>query len=76
VLQTAGNGAYNGAPDFQAVNADTDTRLQISNLPANLTIDLNGTLYVTEIYTRHDLITPLSGFGVTVPSTLYSIAYF
>jgi hypothetical protein len=33
-------------------------------------------LYVTEIYTRHDLITPLSGFGVTVPGTLYSIAYF
>ena len=44
--------------------------------PGNLTIDLNGWLYVTEIYTRHDLITPLSGFGVTVPSTLYSIAYF
>lgn len=76
VLRTAGSGAYNGAPDYQAVNADTDTRLQISTLPANLSIDLNGTLYVTEIYTRHDLITPLNGFGVTVPSTLYSIAYF
>ena len=76
VLQTAGAGAYNGAPDYQAVNADTDTRLQINTLPANLTIALNGSLYVTEIFTRHDLITPLSGFGVTVPSTLYSIAYF
>jgi Flp pilus assembly protein TadG len=76
VLRTAGTGAYNGSPDFQAVNADTDTRIQISTLPGNLTIDLNGSLYVTEIFTRHDLITPLSGFGVTVPSTLYSIAYF
>jgi len=37
---------------------------------------LNGSLYVTEIFTNHALITPLSGFGVTVPSTLYSIAYF
>lgn len=75
-LRTAGSGAYNGSPDYQAVNADADTRLQISTLPGNLTIDLNGSLYVTEIFTRHDLITPLSGFGVTVPSTLYSIAYF
>ena len=76
MLRTAGTPAYNGAPDYQAVNADTDTRLQVSTLPANLTLTLNGTLYVTEIYTRHDLITPLSGFGVAVPSTLYSIAYF
>jgi len=76
VLQTAGSGVYNGAPDYQAMNADTDTRIQIPNLPANLSLALNGSLYVTEIYTRHDLITPLSGFGVTVPSTLYSIAYF
>lgn len=76
VLQTSGSGAYNGAPDFEAVNADTDTRIQVPTLPANLTIALNGSLYVTEIFTNHALITPLSGFGVTVPSTLYSIAYF
>ena len=76
MLRTAGSGAYNGSPDYQAVNADTDTRLQVPTLPANLTLALNGSLYVTEIFTRHDLITPLSGFGVTVPSTLYSIAYF
>ena len=76
VLQTVGSGAYQGSPDYQAVNADTDTRIQLTSLPANLTLSLNGSLYVTEIFTRHDLITPLSGFGVTVPSTLYSIAYF
>ncbi len=75
-LQTRGTGAYRGAPDYEAVNADTDTRIQLSTLPANLTMDRGNTIYVTEIFTRHDLITPLSGFGVTVPSTLYSIAYF
>lgn len=76
VLRTVGSGAYNGSPDFEAVNADTDTRIQLQSLPGNLTIALNGSLYVTEIFTNHALITPLSGFGVTVPSTLYSIAYF
>jgi hypothetical protein len=33
-------------------------------------------LYITEIYTRHPLITPFNRFGVTMPQTLYSIAYF
>jgi hypothetical protein len=75
-LTTRGTGAYRGSPDYEAVNADSDSRIQIANLPANLTLIRGGTLYVTEIFTRHDLITPLSGFGVTVPSTLYSIAYF
>ena len=75
-LQTAGTGAYRGSPDYEAVNADTDTRIQVSSLPAGLTMDRGNTIYVTEIYTRHDLLTPLSGFGVTVPNSLYSIAYF
>ena len=35
-----------------------------------------GMLYVTEIFTQHELITPFDKFGVTVPKTLYSIAYF
>jgi len=28
------------------------------------------------VYTRHELITPFDRFGVSVPSTLYSIAFF
>ena len=35
-----------------------------------------GLVYVTEIFTTHNLLTPLDRFGVTVPNTLYSIAYF
>jgi hypothetical protein len=70
-----GGGSFGAAPDYQANNSDNDTSLQVTNLPANLTT-LGGLLYVTEIYTRHPLITPLDRLGVTVPDTLYSIAYF
>ena len=33
-LRTRGTGAYQGSPDYEAVNADTDSRIQIANLPA------------------------------------------
>ena len=33
-------------------------------------------IYVTEIYTKHALITPWDRFGFKLPETLYSIAYF
>jgi len=74
-LETAGTGSFGGAPDYQANNADNDTNLQITNLPAGLLIN-GGSLYVTEVYSRHQLITPFDRFGVTIPNTLYSIAYF
>ena len=70
-----GNGSFGPAPDYQAANSDNDTSLQLTNLPANLLIT-GGMLYVTEIYTTHTLITPFDRFGISVPSTLYSIAYF
>ena len=74
-LATRGGGSFGGAPDYIANNSDNDTNLQITNLPANI-IAPGGMLYVTEVYTRHTLITPFDKFGVTVPDTLYSIAYF
>jgi Flp pilus assembly protein TadG len=74
-ITTAGSGSFGGAPDYQATNPDNDTSLQITNLPANLNVT-GGMLYVTEIYTTHTLITPFNRFGISVPSTLYSIAYF
>jgi Flp pilus assembly protein TadG len=82
-LQYSG-GSFGSAPNFEANNSDNDTSLQVTNLPPNLTT-LGGMLYVTEIYTRHALITPLQPLtnllcgncgGFTMPNTLYSIAYF
>ena len=68
-----------GPPDYQASNPDTNTGLQVTNL-ADSIINVNGGfLYVTEIFTRHNLITPLDRlvpYGVTMPNELYSIAYF
>ena len=74
-LKTRGAGVFGGAPEYQAANSDTDTRLQITNLPANLVVP-GGMLYVAEIYTSHPLITPLDRLGITLPDRLYSIAYF
>jgi Flp pilus assembly protein TadG len=73
-LSTVGTGSFTG-PDHQAPNSDNDTNLQITNLPAGM-VAPGGMLYVTEIFTTHPLLTPLDRFGVTVPRTLYSVAYF
>jgi hypothetical protein len=74
-----GSGSYGGPPEYLATNPDTNTGLQVTNL-ADSIINVNGGfLYVTEIFTRHNLITPLDRlvpYGVTLPNTLYSIAYF
>jgi Flp pilus assembly protein TadG len=67
-------GAFGPAPDYTAVNSDNDVSLQVTNAPATLAV--GGMLYVTEIYTRHPLLTPLNQFGVQMPTSLYSIAYF
>ena len=75
-LTTRGTGSFHGPPNYDAYNSDTDANLQLSPLPANLLLPTGGLLYVTEIYSSHPLITPLDRFGVTVPGTLYSIAYF
>jgi Flp pilus assembly protein TadG len=74
-LTTLGPASFGGAPDYRAANPDTNSNLQLTNLPANLLTD-GGVLYVTEIFSRHSPITPLDRFGISVPDTLYSIAYF
>jgi hypothetical protein len=75
-VRTKGNGAFRGAPDYEAINSDTDANLQITKIPVNLALVRGGMIYVTEIYTKHPLITPVDRFGLRLPSTLYSIAYF
>ena len=75
-MSTRGSGAYGTGPEYEAVNADGDTNLQVTNLPSGIVLSTGGTIYITEIFTTHELITPFDKFGVTVPKTLYSIAYF
>jgi len=74
-LTTQGAGVFGGAPDYLAANSDNDVSLRVTNLPPNLVVQ-GGLLYVTEIYSRHPLITPFDRLGIQVPNTLYSIAYF
>lgn len=45
--------------------------------PAVGAIPLNGSIYVTEVFTQYTAITPLGAFvKLTLPSTLYDVAYF
>ncbi len=40
-------------------------------------IPVNNTIYVTEVFTQYSSITPLGAFvNITMPSTLYDVAYF
>jgi hypothetical protein len=74
-LTTRGSGGF-APPNYEAPNSDANANLQLTSGPANIVGVQGGMIYVTEIYTRHRLMTPLDRFGITVPSTLYSIAYF
>jgi hypothetical protein len=68
-------GTFTG-PDHSARNADTDTTLRVTNLPGNLQLTPGATVYITEVYTKHTLLTPLDRLGIHLPEKLYSIAYF
>jgi hypothetical protein len=75
-LSTAGPASFGGPPDYLAPNADNNTNLRITNVPANVTLATGSRLYVAEVYSAHTLLTPLENFGITFPRTLHSIAYF
>jgi hypothetical protein len=75
-LTTAGGGGFAGPPNYEAINSDGNAGLRVTNVPSNLITVRGGLIFVTEVYTRHTLITPLDRFGISVPQTLYSIAYF
>jgi len=75
-LTMAGGGSFSGGPDYTAANADSNTGLQVTNLPNNLINSYGRMTSVTEIYTTHQAITPLTGLGVYVPTVLYAVAYF
>ena len=71
---SGGGGAFGPAPDYQALDPDNDAGLRVGNLP--VTLSTGGTLYITEVFTRHVMLTPLAGFGLRLPEQLYSVAYF
>jgi len=75
-LTMAGSGSFGPGPEFQAANSDTNTGLRITNLPPNVGTTLGGMVYITEVFSTHTLLTPLGNFGISMPQTLYSIAYF
>lgn len=75
-LKTKGSATFGGAPNYEAANSDTNTNLQLATVPASLVLASGGMAYVTEVYTKYNLITPLDRFGITLPTKLYSIAYF
>jgi len=74
-LTTRGAGSFGAAPEYTANNSDSNTNLQVTNLPPGL-VAPNGYVYITEIFTTHTLITPFDRLGIQVPRVLYSIAYF
>jgi TadE-like protein len=75
-LSISGSGSFGPAPEYQALNSDSNTGLQVTNLPGTVGTTLGGMVYVTEIYSPHSLITPFNNFGFAIPTSLYSIAYF
>jgi Flp pilus assembly protein TadG len=75
-ISTAGSGSYGGGPEYEANNPDGDANIRVTNMPPGIVLSTGGTIYITEIFTTHELITPFDKFGVTLPKTLYSIAYF
>jgi Flp pilus assembly protein TadG len=66
---------FGGAPDYIAFNSDNAAALRVTSLPLNFQ-PLGSTTYVAEIFSTHPLITPFDRFGVNIPTSLYSIAYF
>jgi TadE-like protein len=75
-LYQPSGGSFGGAPDYRALNPDTDGSLQLTNVPVGLLSGPGSLVYVTEIFSRHQRLTPLDQFGIAFPTTLSSIAYF
>jgi Flp pilus assembly protein TadG len=70
-----GSGTFNAANDYTANNPNNDTGLRVTNAPNVATVP-GGMIYVTEVYTTYNTLTPVRNLGVPIPSQLYSIAYF
>ena len=74
-----GSGSFTAANDYTASNPNNTTSLRVTNAPAGIASVPGGLIYVTEVFTAYDSMTPLgdlSAYGIAVPNVLYSIAYF
>ena len=73
----AGSGSCgSAATDYSCPGSSSNTGLRVTGMPAGINLADGGFLYVTEIYSSHPLISPFDRLGVSIPTTLYSIAYF
>jgi len=75
-FSTAGSASFGGAPDYMAINPDTNAGLQLTTDPVGLVPNPGQLIYVTEVFSRHTLLTPLDHFGITLPTTMNSVAFF
>lgn len=71
-----GSGTFNATNDYTASNPNNDAGLRVTNAPTGIATDPGSMIYVTEVYTRYTLITPVGNIGLPLPTTLYSSAYF
>jgi Flp pilus assembly protein TadG len=74
-----GSGSFTAANDYTAANPNNTTSLRVTNAPTGIASVPGGMIYVTEVYTAYDSMTPLGDlrdYGIPVPNVLYSIAYF
>ena len=73
VLGDPPQSAYQGSPDYNAVNPDNDPSIRVSGaLPNGLTLTPGESVYVTEVFTQRTSIVPF----MPLPATLRASAYF
>ena len=69
--------SYSGGPDYVARDPDNDPSIRArSPLPNGLRLTEGQSVYMAEVYIRRQGIVSLSSFGITLPTTLYSVAFF
>lgn len=71
ITAQASSGSFNASSRIGKTGAK-------ATIPTTTTpIPLNGSIYVTEVFTTYTAITPLGDFvKITMPSVLYDVAYF
>ena len=69
-------GTCTAASDYTASNPHNNTGLRVTNAPSGIASVPGGMIYVTEVYSTYETLTPVRNLGIPLPEVLYSIAYF